>query len=348
MSVSRIPFTAFVCIAALLTLFSLPHSGRCAQLGKEVESRLSEGESKFHFRGKEGAASNALTEDEGKFPSRGIKTHSPVPALVPLKLFTIMPPQLATEGGASLRQLLDKLSGLTVNAPSAAEADAVLLVLPSLQEEATVTVLGPGGKPVREHDFRLPADAELVERCLAGLARVVGLSRLAGDLPMPAIEWRMQIYRQAEAPASGGVRSGGRDWVPDRMLSITDKKSTVAAQGPVLVRFSFASAAPETYYLHIVNYTDKQVLPVLQPSELSPKEAQLPAGGSLRLSSLELELSAPVEKVRLIVSREPLSLERLAQDDLLSGSPNFPGSKDAPSTSAFASVEVVFTLSGKE
>ena len=290
-----------------------------------------------------GALLPGLTESEVKIPVRGGQTCHALP-LPKLRLLLKTSPSPEGEGTV-LAPLLSRLSILTERVADPSEADAVLVLHSSTTTRAVASVLDPKGRSLSGRDFVLPAEEPLLEGYLSRLSRSSAISRLQGGLPFPRVDWIIHIYQPAEPGAPNALVSGDRAWHSGKTLTVTGANETVPLESPALLLFSFFNRMPDTYYVYLVNYTDDGlILPVLPPLGEPDFGARGGWGNELSLPSIRLELEASVEKLRLIVSRVPLDITSLAQQDLLTGS--LPGKEDSQLPLAlpeqFSTVEVVF------
>jgi hypothetical protein len=201
--------------------------------------------------------------------------------------------------------------------------DNDLLLSPSLQkmpytslvttpQQAEVELRVDGGEVrlsgfAQNLRFRLPEESIKLRQCLLGFINFKAMLQLQAPSPWPQVEWSIAVFSE----------SSPGNWVLARNITVDrDKLEEVAAESSKLT-FALNNLSDKTYYAYIVNFTDAgQVQPVIASADLhNPQGNKLSPGGmSLSWPQLQLELGAPVEYIRLILSENPLDLSTLTQD----------------------------------
>jgi hypothetical protein len=200
------------------------------------------------------------------------------------------------------------------------------------------------GQPPSGAEFVLPADAQKLRRALAGHARLAGLRALEGRGEFPGLKWEIQIYRPCPAGKAGAVSIDEGTWEPAETMTVEGRGSSREYGERALLTFSFANTSRENLYVYVVNSTDEgQVLPVLPLQARSDLQNLATYGQELVHPTLRLELGAPVERVRLIVSRLPLSVAHWAQEGFDADPAEFERPAPALNAEDWMSREVVFT-----
>jgi hypothetical protein len=163
----------------------------------------------------------------------------------------------------------------------------------------------------------LPADNAKLRRAILGRANLKAMRALTAPGQWPdGLVWTVEVLAASE---DGEVEHDGRKWASARTLAVAGPGLADPVDVPeeCLLRFSFDNQSAKPYYAYLVNFTDEgQVLLVLPPDSSGRIPNLVPAGQELSLPQISLELGAPVEYVRLIVSERPLDLSQFAQDSL--------------------------------
>jgi hypothetical protein len=166
-------------------------------------------------------------------------------------------------------------------------------------------------------NMALPADDAKLRRAVLGRLNLKAMRGLTAPGQWPeGLTWSVEVL--AGGPG-GEVDFDGRKWTSARTLTVTGPGSAepVEVPGESLLRFSIDNQGSKPYYAYLVNFTDEgQVLPVLPPDTSGQVPNLVHAGKTLALPQISLELGAPVEYVRLIVSERPLDLSQFTQDSL--------------------------------
>ena len=281
----------------------------------------------------------ALGETENAITFRGDQRRialPPVPIYVATAKGGTAP---SSEAGRLLEPVLRDIAKQT----AAPENAAVTLVVEKTGAGSAVRLFRRG-KALSNTAYTLPADAGKLRRALAGHARYSGLRSLQGKGDFPGLKWNIQMYRPSNAGNAKAVKVDSAFWEPAEAMTVGSRGGTKQYDTSALLTFSFANTSRENLYVYIINYTDDgQVLPVLPPQAKTDLQNVAAYGQELVHPALRLELGAPVERVRLIVSRVPLSVAHWTQDSFDADPAEFERSGPALDPGDWASTEVVFT-----
>ena len=207
---------------------------------------------------------------------------------------------------------------------------------------AQVTLSNPDGG--RSATFNLPADEAKLRWAVLARLNLATLASLEAFGPWPeGLSWSVEVLTASEA---GSLDYDGRRWSPIETVKVgAPLVERVDVSEPCLLRFAFDNKGEKSYYAYLANYTDEgQVLLALPPEAAGTVPNLVPAGGSLELPQIFLELGAPVESVRLIVSERPLDLSQFPQDGLDSPSNSKPIRMRPIARDVWQTALVVFTL----
>jgi hypothetical protein len=223
------------------------------------------------------------------------------------------------------------------------------LALTSDREAAEITILGEGvvslalagrepGPPV---DWR--ADLAGFRGALWRRLNYLAMAGLSSPGPWPELRWTVNIYAPDD---DGELEHGGRFWALAGTTVLEGEPAAPVSLGrPSLLTFELANNSLATYYAYLLNYTDQgQILPVLPPEAKSAVRNRVDPGQTLDLGQIRLELGAPVEAVRLIISEKPLDLARFSQDGLDAPSEARPGLLRPVPESAWRTTAQLFEL----
>jgi hypothetical protein len=140
-----------------------------------------------------------------------------------------------------------------------------------------------------------------------------------GSMSWPDVICKAQAYSPADSAGPGIIRHEGKNWRPAYSFLLS-RDGTEPVARPALLSFSFSNRSKDAYFIYMLNYNDAgQVLPVLPPLGAAHMPNRVAAGKELVPAGLVLELTAPVEHLRVIISKKPLDLMALAQESLASG-----------------------------
>jgi hypothetical protein len=179
---------------------------------------------------------------------------------------------------------------------------------------ASVTISKPSGE--EPMDFRLPADDLRLKRALMARINYETISALKSTSEWPAgLTWKVELFTLSQY---GSVNYGGRKWQPTETISVVSSATRrFKVPKSCLLMFGLENKSSTPLYAYLASYSDQgQVLLALPPENSAAFPNRIPAGGSLDLSKIYLELGAPVERVRLIVSERPLNMSQFSQDSL--------------------------------
>jgi hypothetical protein len=240
----------------------------------------------------------APSESVGVFATRGAKEKR-VYSLPPqaLRLFVESP---------ALAESLKKTPFVALTADKA-KAEALILG----QDEVRLLTPGESDGP----RFRLPAEGAALRQALLRRIHFKAMTDLSSPGPWPAVEWSVNIHAPAE---NGPLDYDGRKWgLVQTVKAAEGQPAPISVKEPCLLTFKIANRSDKPYYAYLVNYTGEgQVLPFLPPSELPQMPNLAAAGATLSLDGIFLELGAPQEFVRLILSENPLDLRAFSQESL--------------------------------
>lgn len=252
----------------------------------------------------------ALDETENAISFRGDMRRITLP---PIPIFVTTGKDSPLPAAEAARLLEPALRDVAMQAPASEKAALTLAV--EKAGKGTVVRLFSKGRALSGAAYVLPADAGKLRRVVAGHARYAGLRSLQGKGAFPGLKWNIQIYRPSRAVSARAVKIDNALWEPAEIMAVGSQGATKRYDKSALLTFSFANTSNENLYVYIVNSTDDgQVLPVLPPRAKSDLQNMAAYGQELVHPALRLEISAPVERVRLIVSRVPLSVAHWAQD----------------------------------
>lgn len=242
-----------------------------------------------------------------------------------------------------IKRLLEPvLQDVAKEVPAPTEA-ALTLIVEKSDTKDTVRLV-PKGHDISGIAYVLPADADKLRRALAGYARYAGLQSLQGKGDLSALQWKIHMYRPSSATNAKAAKIGNAFWEPIATMDINSRNETKQYEKDAMLMFSFTNTSRENLYVYIVNYTDDgQVLPVLPPQANAGLSNIAAHGKELAHPTLSLELAAPVERVRLIVSRVPLSIAQWQQDLFDADPAEFEQAASGLRPDDWASMEVVFT-----
>ncbi len=280
----------------------------------------------------------ALGETESAITFRGEMRRI---ALPPIPVFVATARENPLPAAEAGRVLEPVLRGVATQV--AASGGAALTLAVEKAGTDTAVRLYSKGRALPGAAYVLPADADRLRRAVAGHARHAGLRSLKGEGEFPGLQWNIRIHRPSSAAAAGAVKIDDAFWEPVEDMAVGGHGGSKRYDKSALLTFSFANTSKENLYVYVVNYTDDgQVLPVLPP-RAKPDLPNLAAyGQGLTHPALSLELGAPVERVRLIVSRVPLAVAHWAQDSFDADPAEFERKGPPLSPEDWASREVVF------
>jgi hypothetical protein len=270
----------------------------------------------------------APLEEVGMFATRGAEDTTP---------FTLPPlgARLLVES-AALAESLGRSPLLTM-VDDKARADFLIT-----GSGADVTLSSPDGGEAAS--FTLPADETALRRAVLARLNLKTMADLHAEGPWP--DGFSLIVEALTTDEAGALEYDGRKWAPSSTTVVSSASpQRVAVPRTCLLRFAFENKGAKPYYAYLVNFTDEgQVLPVLPPEGAAQIPNLIHAGQSLRLPQLNLELGAPVENVRLIVSERPLDLSQFTQDGLEAPKTGKPARMRPIAPNAWQTALVVFTL----
>lgn len=263
----------------------------------------------------------ALSEDESKFTFRGGQRMFTLP-LTKVALLLREDGITGLSGGqlqaaVGLGAAMDDPWHVV---PEAEKAQLALSVRPKTEAGFPVTVSGLGALAgAKQRTFTLPAQVEELKQLLAGYARYLTIAFANGKMSLPSVTWKVEVF-QPGGRKEREISYKNQVWGLSKELRLPQDGLAFELRLPALLTFSFHNPTRDNYYVYLVNYTsDGQVLPVLPLLSKPDMQNMLPAGGELALSSLRFELDAPVERLRMLLSRVPLDLTPAAQEHFASG-----------------------------
>ena len=197
-----------------------------------------------------------------------------------------------------------------------------LLALTADRSAARVAVLGAdqvslflaGGQSGPPIDWRL--DPAAFRGALWRRINYLAMADLAGGALWPDLEWVINVLAPAQA---GPVEHQGLRWsVSDKIVvDGGEPLGTVEVDRPSLLTFQVINRGSGAHYAYIVNYNGQgQLLQVLPPEGAKNVLHRVGPGQTLDLGHIRLELGAPEEAVRIILSERPLDMARFSQDGL--------------------------------
>ncbi len=258
-----------------------------------------------------GAARAAMMENESSHTFRG--GEAAVLSARPVKVYAAQVSGLP----ASLLQGSPLLRAVT----SASDADMRL----TSGQDGRVRLETTSGAIAGKKEFLLPGEQSALRATLEGLARFRAAALAKGAMPRPDLDWTIRLYSPTAMGDGSVIRHDQKIWNPIQELTPSKDGDVQRILGPVLLTFSFVNRSRAPLYVHLLNYTEEgQVLPVLPPLERAAMIHRVEPGESLTPPDLFLELTSPVEYVRLLVAIKPLYCGALAQENFSSG-PLAPG-----------------------
>ena len=280
----------------------------------------------------------ALGETEGSITFRGDLRRIALPP-VSVHAFAEGTSVSAAEGKRLLAPAMRDVARETPDAKSAFLA----LALEKSRAGSTAR-LSPSGLASSAAVFSLPAESGKLRRVLAGYARYAGLCALQGKGDFPGLKWTIHIHRLSHAGAGKAIAIDNNFWELVESMPADLRGGAKQYTKSALLTFSFANTSRENLYVYVINYTDDgQVLPVLPPEAKAALRNVAAYGQELVHPALRLELGAPVERVRLIVSRVPLTVAHWVQESFDADPAEFEHKGQVVKAEDWASAEVVFT-----
>ncbi|MDL2227168.1 DUF4384 domain-containing protein, partial [Deltaproteobacteria bacterium OttesenSCG-928-M10] len=180
-----------------------------------------------------------------------------------------------------------------------------------LMGQGPATLLSPGQTEGRQFDLTTGQDA--LRQALLNRINFQTMATLASPGAWPDFEWTVNIYTE---DAGGSLDYDDRKWALAKTIN-AGNSAPVTVQDPCVLTFKLTNQSSKAYYAYLVNYTPEgQLLTFLPPPEAPNFPNLVKAGANLSLEYIYLELGAPQENVRLIISENPLDLSSFNQESL--------------------------------
>ncbi|MDR0882680.1 MAG: hypothetical protein LBP55_09105 [Candidatus Adiutrix sp.] len=163
-------------------------------------------------------------------------------------------------------------------------------------------------------DFTLPGESLALRQALSRRISFKTIASLESPGEWPDIAWLVRVYTPSP---SGDLDYEGRKWALQKTVEVKGPTLPGTVPKESLLTFEIINKSSKNYHAYLVNYTDDGLLlPVLPPESQAHISNVVAAGESRPFPQLQLELSAPLEYVRLILSENPLDLSQYSQAGL--------------------------------
>jgi hypothetical protein len=168
--------------------------------------------------------------------------------------------------------------------------------------------------------YKIPEEQNAMRQALFNYINFNSIARLNNPDAWPDVTWKININTPSD---SGSINFDGKKWGIDRTVEIKEDKLKTSVPKVSLLDFEINNQSSHDYYAYFINYTDDgQLLLILPPESHSNISNFIPAGKNMAFPQLQLEVVAPVEYVRLIISEKILDLSEISQDNFDSKTEN--------------------------